>query len=116
MLNPTEGHIEEIAENADYTRSIREDKKQYQPNSNVYKYDSVNPGFINCVLNPEYYYSRRPNLGFKSSAIRSSMEVPVYVNASGNGACYVLPNNLVNYLEGAFMDSIIPPPGSFFGG
>lgn len=28
------------------------------------------------------------------------MEIPVYVNANGEGAVYIFPNNLMNFLQG----------------
>lgn len=43
-------------------------------------------------------------MGFETSLISSTLNIPVYVNANGAGAVYVLPMNMMSYLTGAFLE------------
>lgn len=44
-------------------------------------------------------------MGFETSLISSTVNIPVYVNANGAGAIYVLPMNMFSYLLNDFVNN-----------
>lgn len=83
---------------------MREDRTIKISDGSLYSVGAIDSSFINCIINPEFYKARRPSMGFETSLISSTLNIPVYVNANGAGAVYVLPMNMMSYLTGAFLD------------
>lgn len=59
MFNPTAGHLEEVSSGTmELAKSVRDDRKDYISGTDSYHYNAINAGFVNCVLNPDFYFSR----------------------------------------------------------
>lgn len=101
IFNPTQGHMEVTG----HEGGVRPDRINHVYGDSHYAVNGIDSSFIKCFLNPEIYRARRPGLGYETSLICSTVAIPVYVNASGNGAIMVLPQNCMNNLTGEFINA-----------
>lgn len=89
-----------------------------------YKYDAICPRYLAAAISPIDYSERRPgNKNNRTAIATGSFQVPVAVNASGNGGVYVFPRNIlgsgalaansfvVNY-NGATFNPVTGVPGT----
>lgn len=82
---------------------LRSDRKTVVLSKSHYEPTAIDPTFINAFINPELYKARRPSQTFETSLIYSTVAIPIFTNASGNGAMFVLPQNMMNDLAGEFL-------------